>query len=484
MMQNPFAFVKAPALDPSQAADQYSLGQKQALINALKQAAMSPAQPQQYGAIASRTSPITPIVQALMGYKAGKDQDKLNTQVGDLAKQQQAQTLSMMGGGQPQQQTAPQQLPDPYSPQMQDAMQSAQMDQNAQQLVRALSAQPQQQVQPSQQPMRDKKWVTNMNPGGFEPGFASMQYRTLGPDKYSAQFVEPFIKPHNLQGTSHGMRFDPQNGQYSDAEGRALSDAEVQARMRPEADKPMDELSKLNADFKAGRIEKKDYEARKLLMTTRASGGQTFGTPEGDLLASLAVQGVSLPAGLRSKEQQHSLLAGLLRKYPELSTDELATKIHSGQISFGAEKKETTTAAALAGRTSVGENELIDFIPKALAANEKVPRGSFMPFNKLVQLGERNISDPDLKELYGRTQAILNAYDIVAARGGTDMEKRQHNRAMLETADSPETYARAAAVIADEAKIAKGAARKSTLSFDEQKKLEQAPAAVHWNDLK
>lgn len=187
----------------------------------------------------------------------------------------------------------------------------------------------------------------------------------------------------------------------------------------------------------------------------------SFGGDNGDLLAALAEKGVSLPAGFRSKSQQVALLDGLRSRNPGKSPDEIAQLVADGQISFGAEKKETTTAAGIAGRVSVGENELIDFAPKALAISAKVPRGDFVPFNKLKQLGERNISDPDLKELYGRTNAILNAYDVVASRGGTDKDKRAENRKNLETADSPQAYKRAVETMMDEARIAKGAARKA-----------------------
>ena len=255
-------------------------------------------------------------------------------------------------------------------------------------------------------------------------------------------------EPKPMQHTAEGLIFDGKN--YRDPDGNVLNAKQVQDwRIKMAGDR-----SKATADAK-----------------------KSFNSRHEELLASLAVQNVSLPAGLRSKEQQTATLNGLIAKYPRLTSDEIASRIHSGIISLGAEKKETSTAAAIAGKTSVGENELIDFIPKALDASARVPRGDFMPFNKLVQIGEKNISDPDLKELYGRTQAILNAYDVVAARGGTDMEKRRHNREMLETADSTETYAVAAGVIADEARIAKKAARKSMLPFAERPNEDQ-PAPI------
>jgi hypothetical protein len=190
--------------------------------------------------------------------------------------------------------------------------------------------------------------------------------------------------------------------------------------------------------------------------------GVTF-TPEmGALGAALAEKGVSLPAGLRSQSQQATMYQGLLDRHPDKTPDEIADMVKTGQIELGAQKKETQTAAALAGKTEVGENELVEFAPQALEASSKVPRGKFVPYNKLLQMGEASISDPDLKELKSWTNTVLNAYDVVAARGGTDKDKRAQNRENLMTADSPETYERALKVILKEAEGAKAAAIKAT----------------------
>jgi hypothetical protein len=187
-----------------------------------------------------------------------------------------------------------------------------------------------------------------------------------------------------------------------------------------------------------------------------------FTDSEGDLMAALAVRGVSLPAGLRSKEQQMALLSGLLRKNPDDSPDELAEKIKAGQLDFGVQKKETTTAAAQAGKIAVAQNEVLEFGQLALEASAKVPRGDFVPFNKLEQMGERNISDPALKRFYIMNNALLNAYDSLAARGGTDKEKRAENRHNAEIADSQETYAVAIQAMKDEAAGAERAAIAAT----------------------
>lgn len=200
-------------------------------------------------------------------------------------------------------------------------------------------------------------------------------------------------------------------------------------------------------------------EQQRLALAKRVTEG--FSGKAGELLAALTEQGVSLPSGMRSKEQQLATINGLLDKHPDLSPDDIARLVKSGKINLTAATKEASVAAGIVGKTSVGENELINFAPLALKASQNVPRGSFMPFNKLQQIGLENISDPNLKELYGRTNAILNAYDVVAARGGTDADKRAENRKNLQSADSPAAYQRAIETMISEAKLAKQSGRQA-----------------------
>lgn len=186
-------------------------------------------------------------------------------------------------------------------------------------------------------------------------------------------------------------------------------------------------------------------------------------TPKmGDLQAELALKGVSLPAGLRSREQQASLLNGLINKYPDKTTEEIADMVKTGKVELAAQMKEINTAAGIAGTVDVGLNELNKFIPKALAASDKVPRGNWVPMSSLLQAADSSISDPDLKELKLRTNAVMNAYDVVSARGGTDVEKRKLNRSLVLDADGPDAYKRGMAVLLDETKDAKSAALEAT----------------------
>lgn len=186
-------------------------------------------------------------------------------------------------------------------------------------------------------------------------------------------------------------------------------------------------------------------------------------TPKmGDLMAALSEQGVSVPAGFRGKEQQVQLYQGLLDRNPDLSPDDIAKKIKTGQIEFGAQKKETQTAAGQAGKVEVAQNELDEFIPLARKSAASVPRGNFVPLTKLMQMGDSAISDPNLKDLKIRITSVLNAYDQLAARGGTDAKKREEARSLITTADGPEALEAGLKAFESEAAAAHRAAVKAT----------------------
>lgn len=191
---------------------------------------------------------------------------------------------------------------------------------------------------------------------------------------------------------------------------------------------------------------------------TLIKNGGGFTSQMGDLLGALTERGVSIPAGMRSRQQQISTLTGLISRNPDKTPDEIADMLKSGQISFGSEKKMATTAANIAGKVEVAGNEIEDFAPIALEASTNVPRGSFVPMTKLFQLADENISDPNLRTLKSYTQSIMNAYNLLGGRGGSDVAQREHNRSLLMSADSPEVYAAAIKAMQTESAVAHKAA--------------------------
>lgn len=185
-----------------------------------------------------------------------------------------------------------------------------------------------------------------------------------------------------------------------------------------------------------------------------SGSGADFTPKMGELMAATAEQGVSLPTGFRSKAQQIELYQGLLDRNPDKSADEIAKMLKTGQIEFGAQKKETQTAAGIAGKVEVAANELSRFVPLVRSASADLKRGNFTDLNSLIQTADSHISDPKLKTLKGYIVGTLNAYDVLASRGGTDKEKRAENRQQLLSADGDQAINAALDVIMKESDIA------------------------------
>lgn len=193
-----------------------------------------------------------------------------------------------------------------------------------------------------------------------------------------------------------------------------------------------------------------------------ASSAGEFTPKMGELGAALAEQGVALPAGLRSRQQQAQIYQGLIDRNPDKTPDEIAKLVKTGQIELGAQKKETQTAAGIAGKVEVAQNELKEFIPLVKDASTKVDRSKWVPLNKLVQMADTSISDPALKQLKIYINSTLNAYDQLASRGGTDKDKRAAAHALLLSAEGPEALNAALEAFGKEAEAARVAAVKAT----------------------
>lgn len=186
-----------------------------------------------------------------------------------------------------------------------------------------------------------------------------------------------------------------------------------------------------------------------------------FEGENGDLMGALAERGVSLPAGFRSKDQQVALLNSLRKRNPDLSADQIAAKIETGQLSFGNAKTEGRVAAGVAGKVTYAEHELEQTIPLVREASAKLPRGEFIPWNKLKQMGQKEMSNPDLAEYNMYMTSLSNAYDMLAARGGTDAEKRKEGRRNFDTAPSPEALEGVLRAVQNEAEVSGKAADES-----------------------
>lgn len=103
-------------------------------------------------------------------------------------------------------------------------------------------------------------------------------------------------------------------------------------------------------------------------------------------------------------------------------------------------------------------DEAETFANQALAASAAVPRGNFVPINRLLQFSESQISDPKIKKLYVATQALINARArAISPTGIPRVEDQAEGRKLLANADGPEAYKAAVDQMLLEVRTAKAA---------------------------
>lgn len=225
------------------------------------------------------------------------------------------------------------------------------------------------------------------------------------------------------------------------------------------------DLTKTEADIKLKGAETRAADAR---AKTLAASGETGNGLDPATIKSMAERVViggepltAVAGRLGSGTQGRRDLRDLQNEIARISAER---GIGPGGVvaqrqETAAQGKASQVAGAQAGRVAVGLAEVRQFGPLAIQASDAIPRGNFTPLSKLTQLGESKISDVNQKVFLVRHQAFLNAYNLVASRAGISASDRDHNRSLLEMADSPEAYKAGAQAIMFEAEQAEQAAQ-------------------------
>lgn len=497
---SPIQFIKP--LDANQAIDQYSLGQKQALIDALKQSALNPQQPQNYGAIASRSSPITPIVQAISAMLAKSKQDSLNDSVRGMYQNQYSQLQGMMGG-QPQQSTqdmmgslkaanaqgvTPDQAQPIQAPQVTPQSPQQQQPQNQPsalgRLVQALSGNKPPPVQAPPVQTAQQGGTSQMNPFGMDPALASSAYMQDSKG-YMDKLIDFYAKknaPVDSQHTIEGMIFNPGTGKYSDADGKPLTDADVQARLHSSA-RLQHSVEGLVFDPRSGKYT--DADGRQLtakevteqiaavsgakaqantagrVAATNATGSSL--TPEAidfnakrllngekprDVLANFG-RGTQGAADLRAVQNKYVELAGQAGVAPE----DMAGKVQE----LAAEGRTRLELGAREGKIAPRVQEAQDFAKLALDRSNAIPRGNWTDANKAIQYVDAHLSDPKLAAFNAANVSLINAYAAAIGGGTVHVHDQEVGQKMLSTNAGPEGYKAAVNQIIRETQTALGA---------------------------
>jgi hypothetical protein len=272
-------------------------------------------------------------------------------------------------------------------------------------------------------------------------------------------------------------KFDPVRAEagirkHSPNQAAAMFPLTEAERAEKKLDEPSSDIGKLERDVKKGLITQKQADAeiaRKTAMPVSIinAGYNKEIEANSGLLGALTELGVPLPQGYGGAAQRAAILKGLHDRNPGLSDTEIAQKVAKNELQLASTKKEVQTIAAQTGKTRISEEEIPIFGAKLIAASKKIPRGDFIPFNQMVMMKDEQFSNKDLIPLKGYMQTMNNIYDVLAGRGGTDVEKREHARKLFNEATSQEGIQALVSWMNDEAKGAlKGAgrARESAMS--------------------
>lgn len=106
-----------------------------------------------------------------------------------------------------------------------------------------------------------------------------------------------------------------------------------------------------------------------------------------------------------------------------------------------ADARTMTELGAREGKIAPRVQEAQNFAQIALEASAAVPRGNFLPWNKLAQMSATQLQDPNLARLKAATVSLINAYASAVNGGGPGtVHDKETAENMLSAAQSPEAY--------------------------------------------
>jgi len=92
------------------------------------------------------------------------------------------------------------------------------------------------------------------------------------------------------------------------------------------------------------------------------------------------------------------------------------------------------------GKIAPRVQEAINFAGIAKTASAAVPRGKFLPWNKLSQMSDTQMSDPALAKLKAATVSLINAYAAAVGGGQIHVHDQETATGLLNAAQSQEAY--------------------------------------------
>lgn len=207
-----------------------------------------------------------------------------------------------------------------------------------------------------------------------------------------------------------------------------LLDAEIARSQQAQNLLKQQDASRKTQIAGAAETERERHDRAQEGLAAKKATNQGFSPDEQALLAALADKHVSLPSGMRSQADIKAEIAGLIKRHPDMTPDQIADGLLSGTLKFTAENTGARVAGTQIGKVALAANELDTFGDQVLAASKALPRNLpvGLTLRGLLQMGQKQASNTGLLTLKLKLQALNNAYDQLASRGGTDTEKRAH----------------------------------------------------------
>lgn len=113
----------------------------------------------------------------------------------------------------------------------------------------------------------------------------------------------------------------------------------------------------------------------------------------------------------------------------------------AAMASFSGLQQAQRTAAQQGARVGIAADEAFKLSELAIDASDKVPRGSFVPLTRLMQMSEAAMSDENLRKFQAANNTFINTYVRAISPTGVPTDSvRSHAYELLKTADSPSTY--------------------------------------------
>ena len=215
----------------------------------------------------------------------------------------------------------------------------------------------------------------------------------------------------------------------------------------------------------------------------QAKAGSSMNDQTADFLAERVINGdkaalTGIGRGAQGAENIIKIQSIIAQKAADrgLSPTDILAKT-AEQFGLNAQQRTFGTQVA---KMAVNATEAEGAIKQALDVSNLVPRTSFVPINKLIQLADANISDPNLLKFKAANLAVINTYARAISPTGTPtVHDKEEAEKIVSSATSPEAYRAIMDQMLTEIAIAHSAPMKAKQELERIRKSPAAPEEGH-----